>query len=246
MKRTYHKVNPRIAARRKWVKYGESEGDGHGPNRTTTNVSVDEVPIIFSNRKHIVHNQAVTLNEVEEFELQEARKNIKSQLRVHKLIKELVPENFRESEQKIVKPTADGKVSFMERMKANQNLAAGSPAAGDASKMVGLRRPGQMERPGRPGGASSQFAQEEGCTVRVTNFTEHMTEADFTELFNQCGKTKRIYVAKDKKTNKAKGFAYITYERPSEAQNAIKKLNRYPLDHLILNVELSKKEKSSA
>merc|ERR1739845_2002 len=68
----------------------------------------------------------------------------------------------------------------------------------------------QNNRPGRPSHASSQFAQEEGCTVRITNFPEHMTDDDFFELFNQCGKIKRITVPKYKSTNKAKGFAYIT------------------------------------
>lgn len=231
MKRTFHKVNRKVAERRKWVKYGESLGDPEGPNRMTTNVSFDDVPIMYTNRRNIINNQTVTLNETEEHELVEARRNVMSQLNNAKLTKAKVPANWQPGEA----APASGISKFKDRIIGKQ------PAGG--AEEPGLRRPGQaLARPGRP--QTSNYQQEEGCTVRVTNFTENIVETDFNELFSQAGKPKRIYIAKDKKTNKAKGFAYITYERPQEAQKAIMMLNRTKMDHLILNVELSKKEKS--
>lgn len=52
----------------------------------------------------------------------------------------------------------------------------------------------------------------------------------------------RVFIAKDKHTNKPKGFAFVTYEHREHAEMAIQKLNGYKLDHLVLKVEWTRFE----
>ena len=52
-----------------------------------------------------------------------------------------------------------------------------------------------------------------------------------------------LYLARDKRTGKAKGFAYVTYESKRDAEKAIRMLNKYTYDYLVLSVEWSKSDK---
>lgn len=56
-------------------------------------------------------------------------------------------------------------------------------------------------------------------------------------LFGTVGTVNRVFIAKDKHTNKPKGFAFVTFEHRSQTEAAIQKLNGYKLDHLVLKVE---------
>jgi len=233
MKRSFVKVNKNVAERRTWAKYGMSAGDAQGP-QGTTQVSADDVPIIYSNRRNIIHNQAVVLNETEEQELIDAKRNIVSQLKANKLTKEKAPQPGTWTAG--TTPSSSGApTSFMARVK-DAGLSAGGAPVSQGTSALQRNMESQPSRPGRP---TSQYAQEEGCTVRVTNFNENVTEGDFQDLFGSVGNVKRIYMAKDKKTQRSKGFAYVTYQSPQSAQKAIAKLHRFTMNFLILNVELS-------
>ena len=78
------------------------------------------------------------------------------------------------------------------------------------------------------------------ATVRVTNLSESTRESDLEELFRPFGRLSRTYLAKDKQTGLSKGFAFISFHDQKDAEEAIKKLNGYGYDHLILKVEWSK------
>ncbi|KAK6588226.1 eukaryotic translation initiation factor [Cryptosporidium xiaoi] len=88
---------------------------------------------------------------------------------------------------------------------------------------------------------SLQSSHRDDCTVRVANLSEDATEEDLQELFKTAGRVVKVFLAKNKNNSKnTKGFAFITYSRREEAQNAIKKLNRHGYDNLLLNVEWAK------
>lgn len=88
---------------------------------------------------------------------------------------------------------------------------------------------------------SLQSSHRDECTVRVANLSEDATEEDLQELFKIAGRVVKVFLAKNKNNSKnTKGFAFITFSRREEAQNAIKKLNRHGYDNLLLNVEWAK------
>jgi len=234
------RVNTNVARRRKWKKYGMSAGDAAGPSPETTTLVSEDLPIIYANRKHLSTNQQITLNEVELQELSELRKTIVSQLKQHKLTLDKAPTTWKATE---ATATSD-KVSFMDRLKGKGPLAGATestPAAGGSA----LRR-ATTDMPSRPGRPGRNMQEDEGCTVRVTNLSENIVDGDLHDLFKSCGSIKRLYLARDKKTNRPKGFAYVTFGRPSEADKAVTVLHKYAFDHLILSVELSKKDKERA
>lgn len=74
-------------------------------------------------------------------------------------------------------------------------------------------------------------------TIRISNLTENCTEADLIELCKMVAKTTRIFIAKDKKRDKSRGFAFISFESHAEAEKALKTFQGYAYDHLLLNVD---------
>ncbi|KAL8154100.1 hypothetical protein V2J09_011860 [Rumex salicifolius] len=75
--------------------------------------------------------------------------------------------------------------------------------------------------------------------VRVTNLSEDTREADLHELFRPFGSITRVYVAIDQKTGLSRGFGFVNFALKEDAERAIKKLNGYGYDSLILSVEWS-------
>eukprot|EP01095_Lingulamoeba_sp_RSL-Kostka_P009861 TRINITY_DN3433_c1_g3_i4.p1 TRINITY_DN3433_c1_g3~~TRINITY_DN3433_c1_g3_i4.p1 ORF type:complete len:248 (+),score=85.40 TRINITY_DN3433_c1_g3_i4:43-786(+) len=77
-------------------------------------------------------------------------------------------------------------------------------------------------------------------TIRITNISEDMTDYELRDLFGECGPITRLFLAKDRETGRVKGFAFVTYEYPEDAQKAIDKFHGKGIKHLILNVEWAK------
>lgn len=59
------------------------------------------------------------------------------------------------------------------------------------------------------------------------------------ELFRPFGHITRVFILKDKNTGHSKGSAFVSFSTKEEAQKAIKVLNGYGYDNLILKVEWS-------
>merc|ERR1711881_158254 len=210
-------VNKRIARRRHWAKYGQSEYDGDGPTATTTNMVTDDIPITFLNKKHMAAKAAEedkpVLTQEEEEDIKKMRQQILSQLQLHNLTGSRV---------------GQGMPSLIQ---------AGQSGDGNGAP------DGRPERPGRPARMGGDRMDDEGCGVRVTNLSENITDGDINDLFGQCGRIKRVYLARDKRSGRAKGFAYVTYESKRDAEKAIRMLNKYTYDYLVLSVEWSKSDK---
>ena len=82
--------------------------------------------------------------------------------------------------------------------------------------------------------------RKDDSTIRVTNLSEDTIEDDLHNIFGSFGSIQRVFLAKDKITGAAKGFAFITYVSRHDAEKAINKMNGYGLNHLIIQVEWSK------
>lgn len=62
-------------------------------------------------------------------------------------------------------------------------------------------------------------------TCRVTNLPEdsETLDEDLRLMFGSIGRIERFYLARDKATNKPKGFAFITYSNRNDAEKAIER-----------------------
>lgn len=103
-----------------------------------------------------------------------------------------------------------------------------------------------------------KFERDDLATLRVTNVSEFAEEQDLRDMFSRFGHVTRVFLAKDRETGRAKGFAFVSYADRSDAAKACEKMDgckwlliiqvgistNVPLDgfgHLILRVEFAKK-----
>jgi len=128
-------------------------------------------------------------------------------------------------------------VNFLKNTQTNRGDNSSAPPTSD----------GKYVPPSRRGNAapSTTFSgrshrDNDQTTLRVTNLSEETKECDLQDLFKPFGPIGRIFLAKDKHTGQSKGFAFITYYNREDATRAMKKLDRYAFDRLILNVEWAK------
>jgi translation initiation factor 3 subunit G len=66
-------------------------------------------------------------------------------------------------------------------------------------------------------------------------------EDELRQLFSRYGHVTRVFLAKDRETGMAKGFAFISYTNRDDAAKASSALDGYGYKHLILRVEFAKK-----
>ena len=66
-------------------------------------------------------------------------------------------------------------------------------------------------------------------------------EQELRNLFERFGRVTRVFLAKDRETGLAKGFAFVSFMDRADAAKACDKLNGHGYKHLILNVEFAKR-----
>ena len=58
--------------------------------------------------------------------------------------------------------------------------------------------------------------------LQVSEFAE---ENDLREIFERFGRVTRVFLAKDRDTNRAKGFAFISFQERTDAAKACEKID---------------------
>lgn len=209
------KVPRPVAERKKWKKFGACEGDVTGPQVATTFVA-EEVQMQFV-RNRFGEQQ---LDAGEETSKTEAAKAASvTHCRYCK------SDNHWSVE-----------CPYKAMYVRHEDESGGDGAEKD---LRGTQKLGVYVPPGARDGrltAGGAMRSEEN-TCRVTNLPEECDEQELRHLFNQIGTVTRVFIARDKHTNRPKGFAFVTYERRDLAEMAIQKLNGYKMDHLVLKVE---------
>lgn len=76
--------------------------------------------------------------------------------------------------------------------------------------------------------------------VYVGNLSEDMTSAAMQELFGVIGEGVSAKVVADPKTNKCRGFGFVTVTTDELAQQCIEKFNGHELEGATLKVEVAK------
>ncbi|MBN1618416.1 RNA-binding protein [Candidatus Dojkabacteria bacterium] len=83
--------------------------------------------------------------------------------------------------------------------------------------------------------------------VFVGNLSWNVDDDQLKEFFSQVGTVEEAVVIKDRFKNRSKGFGFVTFSTPEEAQKAIEELNGKELDGRAINVSEARpqKERSS-
>ncbi|KAG2423254.1 hypothetical protein HYH02_015355 [Chlamydomonas schloesseri] len=115
----------------------------------------------------------------------------------------------------------------------------GKPGAGPGlgAPKAGSYVPPSLRNRGPGGEGESMQKKREDNSIRVTNLSEDVTEGDLQELFRPFGPVSRIFLAVDKNTGENRGFAFVNYVHRDDAERAIRNLNGFGYDNLILRVE---------
>lgn len=205
--------------RRKWTKFGQSKKDVAGPNSATT-VVADEVIMQFLDDKKDIPEE----NPFEKLQ-QQGKGLVRCRFCQDNHFSAKCPYKDTGIPADMILPNRPD----MEEKKAV-----------DSESKPGIFVPPALRGGNRRGETMGQSSRKDETTIRVSNLPESMSETDMQELCNPFGKIDRIFLAKDRTTGVCKGFAFVTYQTRETATRALRALNGYGYDHLILNVEWSK------
>ncbi|KAI9839252.1 MAG: translation initiation factor eIF3 subunit g [Sarea resinae] len=226
------KVNPRVAERKGWAKFGLEKGHAAGPSLDTTSVG-----------ENIIFRPSVNWK-VNAKEEKADKGSMKDQLKDKK-----------------VKCRICGGDHFTARCSFKDTMAPMDEVGGIGGDVDGSGRgtpdpagglgqsgssyvPPHM-RKGAGAGAGDRmggkFERDDLATLRVTNVSEFAEEQDLRDMFERFGRVTRVFLAKDRETGRAKGFAFISFQERTDAAKACEKMDGYGYGHLILRVEFAKR-----
>ncbi|XP_037070673.1 eukaryotic translation initiation factor 3 subunit G-like [Pollicipes pollicipes] len=213
------KVSKEVAKRKVWSKFGLSKGDKPGPNTATT-IMAEEVSMQF-----------ITAHEEEKDESDDMRAKLKEQNKGQIKCRYCKGDHWTTQ-------CPYKEIGGLEEAKQEEEASKMAGSTSTGGKYV----PPFMKEGAKMRGESmmSSRGRDDYATVRVTNLSESTRESDLEELFRPFGSLSRTFLAKDKMTGLSKGFAFISFHRQEAAEEAIRRLNGFGYDHLILKVEWSK------
>ena len=76
--------------------------------------------------------------------------------------------------------------------------------------------------------------------IYVGNLSKSTTEEELNTLFAQAGTVTAVEVFKDRKSGESRGFAFVTMNEQSAADQAISMYNAYSLNDHALKVSMAK------
>ncbi|KAK4193791.1 eukaryotic translation initiation factor 3 subunit G-domain-containing protein [Podospora australis] len=233
-------VNPRVAERKSWAKFGASAKDGAGPMPDTTSVGEN---IIF---RPSMNWRKDAKNEDKDPNAQAMKDKLKDKKVKCRICN---GEHFtaRCPYKDTMAPIGEAAGADVAAGMADdeQSGAAGVGAAG-AGKKGSYVPPALRGAGGAAAGAGERMGGKYGerddlATLRVTNVSEMAEEHELRDLFERFGRVTRVFLAKDRDTGMAKGFAFISFADRGDAVKACAKMDGFGFRHLILRVEFAKK-----
>ena len=206
-------VNPRVAERKQWEKFGQEKGKPAGPQTDTVSVAENIVFRPVAGWKANAEEKSA-----EEQKKTDALKSAKIKCRICQ------GDHFTT------------KCPFKDTMGESEATPADMPD--DAPQAGGLGTGKSSYVPphlrGRAGGEGEKmggkFERDDLATLRVTNVSEFAEEQDLRDMFSRYGHVTRVFLAKDRETGRAKGFAFVSYADRSDAAKACEKMDgcKYP------------------
>ncbi|KAK4177015.1 eukaryotic translation initiation factor 3 subunit-like protein [Triangularia setosa] len=234
-------VNPRVAERKSWAKFGQSAKDPAGPAPDTTSVG-----------ENIIFRPSINWRK----DAKDESKDPNAQAMKDKLKDKKVKCRICNGEHFTARcPYKDTMAPIGEA--AGADVAAGmgdeGGAGAAATGAAGAGKKGSYVPPALRGaggaagaGAGERMGGKYGerddlATLRVTNVSEMAEENELRDMFERFGRVTRVFLAKDRDTGLAKGFAFISFADRGDAVKACAKMDGFGFRHLILRVEFAKK-----
>ncbi|KAJ1835228.1 translation initiation factor eIF3 subunit g [Coemansia sp. RSA 2706] len=213
-------VNRAVAERKKWAKFGAERNSAPGPNVSTTTLA----EVVW-----LKLSQYAAQQQKQEEEMQDTPVVAKN---THILCRICRGTHFTAK-----CPYKDTLVPI-EEITGEASAAAAAPAKDDIPGKSSYVPP-HMRAGAKGAGQDLRERRDEFPTIRITNLSENTQDEDVRQLVRGFGPTERVSVVKDRETQLCRGFAYVSFFDRESAERAIARLNGYPFDHLILNVEWS-------
>lgn len=133
---------------------------------------------------------------------------------------------------------------MMTKLKPEEKLPPPNVAGAstdDRNKSANKYVPPSMREGGNAKRGDSLSARgHDALAIRISNLSPNTSDHDLEELVKPFGSIAKLYLAKEKTSGQCRGFAYIHFKSKQDAHAAIKALNGYGYDHLILKVDWSK------
>lgn len=216
------KISLAAIQRRKLKKFGECKGVPRGPEKGITFESFDEIQFDF------IGDEAG--GELTEEDQQ---------------TKKLEMALSRIAEGAIKKPgDARSRLSAWNKKQRNSlGVTENSPAAEGVQNRSGGPGGRYVPPSQRSGGRSGSYDDDDEPTIRITNLTEEASYEDLRALVSSFRPLK-VRLAKDRVTQRSRGFAFISFASRRSAQECMDRLNGHGYGHLILSVEWAKSFKS--
>lgn len=235
-KRIYER--PGVAERKLWPKMGIEANRAAGPHSDTTTLGEN---IIFRPQAGYKSGAQEQLNP-EEDKKTEALKKMQIKCRIcsgdHFTTKCPFKDTMApEGEAGAGLADTEGDVGSKTLEGLGSGMGAGTGPGGSSYVPPHMRKggAGAGERMG------GKFERDDLATLRVTNVSEFAEEDELRALFERFGRVTRVFLAKDRETGRAKGFAFVSFVDRSDAAIACEKMDGFGYGHLILRVEFAKK-----
>ncbi|KAK4671186.1 translation initiation factor eIF3 subunit g [Podospora pseudoanserina] len=237
-------VNPRVAERKAWAKFGQSAKDGAGPAPDTTSVG-----------ENIIFRPSINWKK----DAKDESKDPNAQAMKDKLKDKKVKCRICNGEHFTARcPYKDTMAPIGEAAGADVAAGMGDDAGAGGAGPGGAGAPGAGKKGsyvppalrGAGGAAGAGAGERMGgkygerddlATLRVTNVSEMAEENELRDMFERFGRVTRVFLAKDRDTGLAKGFAFISFADRGDAVKACAKMDGFGFRHLILRVEFAKK-----
>ncbi|KAK4152779.1 eukaryotic translation initiation factor 3 subunit G-domain-containing protein [Chaetomidium leptoderma] len=233
-------VNPRVAERKTWAKFGDSANDGPGPAHDTTTVGEN---IIFRPSVNWRREAKDEANDPNAQAMKDKLKDKKVKCRICNGEHFTARCPYKDTMAPIGEAAAGGDVAagMGDDMAAAAAASVGAAGAGKKGSYVppAMRSGAGGAQGERMGGKYGE--RDDLATLRVTNVSEMAEEQELRDMFERFGRVTRVFLAKDRDTGMAKGFAFISFADRDDAVKACDKMDGFGFRHLILRVEFAKK-----
>lgn len=227
-----HEVNHNVAERRNWAKFGLEAGRPAGPHSDTTSMAenIDFRPRMNYKSTQVAEDSDIFANQ--KSKLKEAK--IKCRICSGEHWTNKCPYKAT------MAPEGEPGAGLGDTAPLDDGPAAGALGGGGSSYVPPhLRKGGAATGERMSGGKYGE--RDDLATLRVTNVSEFAEESELREMFGRFGHVTRVFLAKDRETGRAKGFAFVSFANRSDAAKACEKMDGFGYGHLILKVEFAKK-----
>lgn len=222
-------VNPRVAERKQWAKFGLEKGKAPGPSTDTTSIAEN---IVFRPQVNWKAGQQEEKGPLEQKKATLKDTKIKCRICQGEHWTSKCP--FKDT----MAPEGEPGTGPLDDEPADS--AAGAIGGSGGGSYVPPHLRGKAGVTGeRMGGG--KYERDDLATLRVTNVSEFAEEQELRDMFSRYGHVTRVFLAKDRDTGRAKGFAFVSYADRTDAARACEKMDGVGYGHLILRVEFAKK-----